>query len=218
MQRLAVMILLTSLAACHPRQSNTDDPTLVASLNDTGQPDNRLWLTVQYADKHTCPSERCGVAGRMMFREAAFPEERQNGWVRISRRYDANCVNGRSRYIRHGNAACVASNGIADGQLAEWVRADQLSSVRPSDPADNATADEQLVRGSDDFAQHHAVFARLARQLIADGRCTQAEFEEQGGFTKSVTQEDEPVYFMYCGNMTIANQVRVNARTGTVLN
>ncbi|QDZ06403.1 hypothetical protein FPZ24_02035 [Sphingomonas panacisoli] len=100
--------------------------------------------------------------------------------------------------------------------MAEWVRADQLSKKRPPDPAKNATADEQLVKRSDDFNVYHAQFATLAHKLITDGRCTASDFTDNGGFTKSANRQDAPVYFVYCGGMTQAAKIYVNAQTVTV--
>jgi hypothetical protein len=78
--------------------------------------------------------------------------------------------------------------------------------------------DEKLLAQSDDFALYHAQFAGIASKLIAAGRCTEAEFQEQGGFTKSVTlHRTEPVYFVYCGGMSPNNKIYVNGDTGSVV-
>lgn len=199
-----------------PPPTAIDTPAAPSVGNDGGDPPGKLWNTKQYADRRTCPSEKCGVLGQLVFREAADPIERRNSWVRTTKYYDGSCVDGRSEYVKKGNAACTAANGFKDGRVAEWVRADQLSEKRPPDPADKATPDEQLVKDSDDFNLYHAQFAILAKKLIADGRCTPSDFTENGAFTKSVNRQDEPIYFMYCGGYTQANKVTVNVQTVTV--
>ena len=195
--------------------------------NDTRPPDERpdiaptatgerMWVTAQYLDRHTCPRADCGVVGRLMFREAADVVERRGGWARVSRRYDASCAGGRSEYIDKGDAACDRANGIEDGQFAEWVRIEHLSATRPTDPAASATNREQLVKDSDDFRQHRQAFVRATEQLIADGRCTEADFREMGGWVKSTNYRDAPVYFTYCGGMTLANKLHLDAQTGRI--
>jgi hypothetical protein len=134
----------------------------------------QMWVTSQYLDRHTCPSQRCGVVGGLFFRESAHVQERKNEWARISRR----------------------------------------STKRPPDPADTATAAERLVKDSDDFTQHRRAFVRAAHQLIDEGRCTEADFLENGGWMKSTVERDAPVYFTYCGGMTLANKIQLNAATG----
>ncbi|HEX8375397.1 MAG TPA: hypothetical protein VF606_09480, partial [Geminicoccaceae bacterium] len=104
--------------------------------NITGE---QMWVTSQYLDRHTCPSSSCGVVGRLFFRESADVQERKNGWARVSRRYDASCVGGRSEYVDKGNARCTSANGIENGQFAEWVRLSSLSATRPADPAATAS-------------------------------------------------------------------------------
>jgi hypothetical protein len=207
---IALTMLLSSCGS-----APTESPAQEAQEADDP---NKSWVTSEGLDRHTCPSEKCGIVGRLFFREAATPLEQKNGWSRISKYYDAACENGRSKYVDKGNANCVKSNGIADGKFAEWVRSEKLSKQRPADPALTATADENLVAESDDFSKYRKPFTRLAAQLISEGRCTPADFKEMGGWLKSVTEyRDEPVYFTYCGGMTAANKIYVNAATGRVL-
>jgi hypothetical protein len=205
------ILLTVLLTAC----GNTSTDSLPQNDSDNT---NISWIISETLDRHTCPSEDCGIVGRLFFREQATPIEQKDGWTRISEYYDASCDAGRSRYVDKGNASCVKTNGIVDGKFAEWVRSEKLSKDRPADPALSATADESLVAQSDDFSKYRKPFARLAAQLISEGRCTPADFREMGGWLKSVTEyRDEPVYFTYCGGMTAANKVYVNASTEKVL-
>lgn len=144
--------------------------------------------------------------------------EERKGWVRITKPYDANCEGGKSLYVDAGLAACTAKNGIVDGQFAEWVEKAKLSKVQPADPALTATLDETVIAQSDDFERHRRGFAKLAKKLIGDGRCTEADLREQGGFVKSVDQyRNQPVYFTYCGGTSLSNKIYVNAVTGEIL-
>lgn len=84
-------------------------------------------------------------------------------------------------------------------------------------PAQTASPTERLVAQSQDFTKHRAAFVKAAKELIDDGRCTPRDFEKIGGWRKSaVNYRDEPVYFTYCGGMTISNRIYLNAETGRI--
>lgn len=170
------------------------------------------WVTVDNLNRRTCPSSDCGVVGHLKFRENAKVLEETNGWARISKYYDALCKGGESQHVDSGNKNCVASNGIKEGVFAEWVSSKYLNVTRPADPAANASADYDLVKGSDDFRIHKDAFAEAANKLVASGKCTVKDFRDMGGWLKSTKQKSKPVYFTYCGN----NQFYLNAATGGI--
>jgi hypothetical protein len=151
-----------------------------------------------------------------MFREKTMIYEHRNGWARVSEYYDAFCQNGLSQFVDSGNAACIESNGIANGLLAEWVSMEYLSDTRPADPGAGATGMYALVNQSDDYAKYKDVFAKAAADLIASNRCTELDFQGMGGWIKSTNHKDSPIYFTYCGEMTIQNRLYLNAATGEV--
>lgn len=175
-----------------------------------------MWVTGDNVILRTCPDEKCGRIGTSFFREKATIMEEKDGWARITKFYDASCANGLSEYITEGNAACVASNGIENGQVAKWIPINALNSARPEDPAKNAEGDYTLIKGSDDYRLYKDIFAKTARKLIDEGKCTAADFEEMGGWLKSSSHQSSPVYFTYCKGMTVANRLYLNAATGDV--
>lgn len=177
---------------------------------------SETWVTADRLNRRTCPSVTCGTVGVLMFREKAEIYEEQNGWARISKYYDASCQNGLSQYNESGNAACTEENGIVNGQFAEWVSMKYLSSTRPADPSAGATGDYALISGSDDFHKYKDVFAKAASDLIAAGRCTEQDFKNMGGWIKSSSHRDSPVYFTYCGEMRVQDRLYLNAATGDV--
>jgi len=147
-------------------------------------------------------------------REGVTPVEEKDGWVRVSRYYDARCVDGRSQYVDEGSAECTDANGITDGRFAEWIELTNLAEERPADPADTASIDEAMIAQSDDFSLHRQAFLTAANELIVDGTCTAAEFDEMGGWVKSSNHRNEPVYFTYCGGMTKNNRIYVDVSDG----
>lgn len=209
------LIAALLLAGCGPSGADPA-PGDVGASNQGATNYEQFWAATQRSDRHTCPSERCGVVGQLMFRESAHVYERRDGWARISEPYLAGCANGRSDYVDTGNADCVEDNGIVGGRLAEWVQLSTLTETRPADPAQTAEADEGLVAHSDDFAQHRAAFVRAANTLIRQGRCTPVDFQEQGGWVKSSNHRDQPIYFTYCGGMSASNRIYLDASNGRV--
>jgi hypothetical protein len=191
--------------------SPSPELVVVAAIPSAPASIGKMWVTADRLARHTCPSSSCGVVGQQFFREATDVMEINGDWARISKRYDASCSGGKSIYVDEGNASCTAENGIEGGQFAEWVEIKYLSPERPADPAAGATGLRKLVAGSDDFRIYEAVFVKAAQTLIERGECTEADFD--GGFLKS-TFNKGPVYFIYCGGMTAANRVYLDAGTG----
>lgn len=91
-----------------------------------------------------------------------------------------------------------------------------LSATRP--PEETARKDEpeiaKLLTSSDDFARHRKVFIKASQDLIERRQCTAQDFKDIGGWSKSTNFPNRPVYFMYCGGMSKANRVYVDAATG----
>ena len=83
--------------------------------------------------------------------------------------------------------------------------------------AETALPADRLVAQSQDFTEYRAAFMKAANELIEYGRCTRRDFEKTGGWMKSaIKYRDEPVYFTYCGGMTISNRIYLNAETGRI--
>ena len=180
---------------------------------DVAAADQNLWVSADRVDRHTCPSVKCGVAGQLMFRAGVEVLETKNGWVRVTKPYSASCSGDISEYVKSGNAACVASNGIKNGTFAEWVPVKLLTKRRPADPGEGAEGDDMLIKGSDDYRLYRSEFAKAARELIDSGSCTAGDFEDAGGWMSSPAK-GPGIYFVYCGGMTIANRLYLDARSG----
>ncbi|MDC6803876.1 hypothetical protein N6N90_17575, partial [Escherichia coli] len=88
-----------------------------------------------------------------------------------------------------------------------------LSSERPSDPAENASGDDTLIKGSDDYRIYKKEFSSAARKLINEGVCTESDFKEIGGWMAS-SNKGENIYFTYCGGMTLSNRIYLDVKSG----
>ena len=172
--------------------------TFLAIVPTSAAADEKMWVAAaDGADRHTCPSIKCGVVGRLFYRDGATVLEVKNGWARVSPHYDASCVGGRSEWVDHGRGDCTPENGIDDGRFAEWVQLGLLSAQQPADPAGDAYGAAKLVAQSDDFHRYKAEFVRAAEALIASGDCNPSDFTEMGGWLKATNKPG--VYFTYCG-------------------
>jgi hypothetical protein len=219
-QTLQFLMLLSSasvLASCgEPTSQEKPSVGEITSIETTG-PISQKWAALDRVARKTCPSTGCGVAGQLFFRDSVSVYELKDGWARITEYYDASCVDGESEYVDSGDKRCVSENGVDDGRFAEWVDVSGLADVRPDDPATGAQGVEKLVAASDDYKSYKDAFVTAAKKLIDDRTCTEAEFLENGGWVKSTTTyAQEPVYFMYCGGMTVSNRIYLNASTGRI--
>ncbi len=208
--------LLGGVFALGNAPSEAASPVGSSPSGTATEDDGKFWVISERLNRRTCPSDSCGVVGQFFFREGATILERRDGWARVTEPYDASCVNGRSQYVDTGNASCDPANGISDRKFAEWVSAKYLSETRPPDPAADASGIEELVAGSDDFARYRTVFVETVYSLIAQGRCTESDFRDMGGWVKSFNHRNQPVYFTYCGGATVDNRLYLNADTGDI--
>ncbi|MGI9505720.1 MAG: SH3 domain-containing protein [Geminicoccaceae bacterium] len=190
---------------------------VIAAISSQVLADGRLWVTADHLNRRTCPSSDCGIVGQLFFRESVEILERQGQWARISKRYDAACEGGKSAYVDRGNSSCKASNGINDGMMAEWISIQHISRQRPPDPAAGLSGIQKAIASSDDFHRFGDTFQKVANELIRNGNCSAADFKENGGWIKSTTTyKDRPVYFTYCGGITVAKRLYLDASTGQV--
>jgi len=93
--------------------------------------ESRMWVGAEDLKRHTCPSNECGVVGRLFFRESVIVYQKKNGWSRISGYGGAGCYEGVAAFVQLGRSDCSPENGISEGDFAEWVRSDALKSEKP---------------------------------------------------------------------------------------
>jgi len=137
------------------------------------------------------------VTGKLYQQEKVEVFEVKNGWARISEYY-AEEINGLST------------------KVARWVFATHLSAQRPT--RKTITANSPIInaiRSSDDLALHQDTFVRVSEELINSGECKLSDFEDIGGWWRSVDHKPRPVYYTYCGGAINNHRVFVNTATGT---
>jgi hypothetical protein len=122
--------------------------------------------------------------------------EKQGDWVRIS------------DYI-------VLKEG--GPQTAEWVSMSGLSNAEViiSEQESKEILDSYLVK-SDDLKVHQEKFRNTVAKLISEGECDPSDFEELGGWVKSVKYSNRDVYFIYCGGLSLENKIYLDVNTNEI--
>lgn len=102
-------------------------------------------------------------------------------------------------------------------QTAEWVSMSGLSNdeVIISEKESIEILDSYLVK-SDDLKIHKEKFRHTVAELISDGECDPSDFEELGGWVKSVKYSDRDVYFIYCGGLSLENKIYLDVNTNEI--
>ena len=122
--------------------------------------------------------------------------EKQGDWVRIS------------DYI-------VLKEG--GPQIAEWVAMSGLSNdeVVISNQENKEILDSYLIK-SDDLKLYQEKFRNSVAKLISEGECEPSDFEELGGWIRSVRYSERDVYFIYCGGLSLENKIYLDVNTNEI--
>jgi len=174
-----------------------------------------LYVVPDILNKRTCPSTSCGIVGQVMRGNKLTVLEKENGFARVTDYYDP-CTNGFHDFVKAGDNRCIPANGMKNGKFAEWVSLNHLSS-EPSLKVSPANGkDYSLVKGSDDFDKHRDIFLKTTLKLIADGKCSRADFKKYQWWKSTTTYKNRPVYFTYCGAAHVDNRIYLNVSNGKV--
>lgn len=108
---------------------------------------------------------------------------------------------------------------LKDGgpQTAEWVSMSGLSNdeVIISEKESKEILDSYLVK-SDDLKIHQEKFRNSVAKLISEGECAPSDFEELGGWVKSLKYSNRDVYFIYCGGLSLENKIYLDVNTNEI--
>ncbi|MFV8461828.1 SH3 domain-containing protein [Vibrio campbellii] len=102
-------------------------------------------------------------------------------------------------------------------EIAEWVAMSGLSNdeVVISDKENKEILDSYLVK-SDDLKLYQEKFRNSVAKLISEGECEPSDFEELGGWVKSVRYSERDVYFIYCGGLSLENKIYLDVNTNEI--
>ncbi|WP_139684913.1 SH3 domain-containing protein [Vibrio tasmaniensis] len=99
-------------------------------------------------------------------------------------------------------------------QTAEWISMSGLSNdeVIISEQESREILDSYLAK-SDDLKLYQEEFRNTVAKLISEGECDPSDFEELGGWVKSVKYSNRDVYFIYCGGLSLENKIYLDVKT-----
>lgn len=170
-------------------------------------------LAAKQPSLHSCPSERCGIAGTVYHGNKLEVKEFRSGFARVTDFYPVLCERGHmSADIDTGNTECSIHNGYIGGKIARWVDASFLSQDRPSTEI-SLSRDNLFLSGSDDLHLYKDQFVRAANDLISQGKCTKAEIQEMGGWGASPSR-GRGHYFVWCNSLR--DRYYLDATTGRI--
>ena len=153
------------------------------------------YVNVEKTDEYLAPTATAKITNTLYLGQKVDVFEEQKGFSRVSKFYDGK-IEGKS------------------GQVARWVISATLSKTPVTKPVVQAnTALEKAISGSDDFTKYKVKFTALSQKLLDSGKCSLADFKEQGGWWRSSTPN---LYFTYCGGMSLNNKIYINIDKNTI--
>ncbi|MBD1556791.1 SH3 domain-containing protein [Vibrio sp. S9_S30] len=118
-----------------------------------------------------------------------------------------------------GWARIAEYNEYGDGEFAQWISEQFLSSTVPENLNEVRSGRTEIaIKGSDNFLIHRELFLSVSQDLINDGVCTNGDFQEVGGWLKSVVYHPRDVYYTYCGGIEREHKLYLDAENGELLN
>lgn len=102
-------------------------------------------------------------------------------------------------------------------ETAEWVDSKGLSDAEPViKEQERLEILDGYLQKSDDLKTHLDMFRNKTQQLLGDETCDPSDFEELGGWVRSVTYKKRNVYFIYCGGLEQENKIYLDVDKGEI--
>ncbi|PFG57832.1 SH3 domain-containing protein [Vibrio sp. ES.051] len=145
---------------------------------------------------HNKPDDNALVVDTLYKGEKVSVLEKVKGWYRIS---------GYLVYKEGGQ------------ETAEWLNAEGLSDAEPViKEQERLEILDGYLQKSDDLRVHLDIFRIKTQQLLNDETCDPSDFEELGGWVRSVTYNQRNVYFIYCGGLEQENKIYLDVDKGEI--
>ncbi|CAH0530187.1 hypothetical protein [Vibrio hippocampi] len=138
------------------------------------------------------PDDQAPEEGIAYYGEKLTPQEIQGDWIRIAPIYQ----------LEPGSE-----------EISQWVKVSDLSVAQVPLEGDKwAEVLEQYLNQSDDYLLYSDEFLKVSTQLLKQGECRLADFEQVGGWIKSINHPQD-VYFTYCGGIDARHKKYFNVAT-----
>jgi hypothetical protein len=187
-------------------------------------------VTADTLNVRLAANTRGKVAGRLQQSDKIEVLEVRDGWARISAYYGVE-VGGQSQnvarwvFATHLSPALPAADKVEEGAtiVEAMMSSDDLNGYQDTADADQPVqridANSPIVaaiKASEDLAKYMGTFVSVSGKLIDAGECQLSDFEDIGGWWKSVDHQPRPIYYTYCGGASNNHRVFVNVSTGRV--
>lgn len=173
---------------------------------------------------------------RLVQREKVEVLEVKDGWARLSEYRGGEAESGsvgaaRWVFAMHLSPATSTPSAppkemkIAEGVpiIAAMTSADELAKYqdslavdRPEQRIDVSSPIVAAIKASEDLGKHLDTFVLVSGKLVNAGECELSDFEDIGGWWRSVDHRPRPIYYTYCGGASNNHRVFVNVDTGRV--
>ena len=169
------------------------------------------------------------IAERLHRNEKVEVFEVKDGWARISEYFSVD-KQGQSANIARWVFATHLTPVLPAEQMVDegdTIVAAMTSSDDPTKRENTAVAEQPVqridvnspialaIKASEDLARYMGTFVSVSGKLIDAGECQLSDFEDIGGWWKSVDHQPRPIYYTYCGGAINNHRVYVNTATGT---
>ncbi|MDF2155328.1 SH3 domain-containing protein [Vibrio sp. CAU 1672] len=140
------------------------------------------------------PSTSALLVDKLYKGEEVAVLEKVNGWFRIS------------DYLVYEEGG---------EETAEWIYQDGVSDAEPIiKEQERLEILDTYLQKSDDLQLYLDMFRNKTQQLLDDRTCDPSDFEELGGWVRSVTYQQRKVYFIYCGGLNQEHKIYLDVDTG----
>lgn len=170
------------------------------------------------------------IADRLHRNDKIEVYEVRDGWARISEFFSVDqqgqSVNiARWVFASHLSPVVPAEERVDEGDtiVAAMMSSDDLTKPRDTaaaaQPVQRIDANSPIalaIKASEDLAKYMGTFVSVSGKLVDAGECQLSDFEDIGGWWKSVDHQPRPIYYTYCGGASNNHRVFVNVSTGRV--
>ncbi len=147
-------------------------------------------------DVYNKPNQNALVVDTLYKGEKIAVLEKANGWYRIS------------DYLVYKEGG---------EETAEWLDAKGLSDAEPViKEQERLEILDGYLEKSDDLTEHLDRFRNKTQRLLDDNTCEPNDFQELGGWVRSVTYNSRNVYFVYCGGLEQENKIYLDVDSGEI--
>ena len=178
-----------------PREPE-EKPKPIMDLEAPAPEITEYYVTERRINVYNKPERQALIVDSLYKGEKVSVLEKTDGWFRLS------------EYIVYEEGG---------EETAEWVDSKGLSDAEPViKEQERLEILDGYLQKSDDLKTHLDMFRNKTQQLLDDETCDPSDFEELGGWVRSVTYKKRNVYFIYCGGLEQENKIYLDVDKGEI--